>query len=88
MTLDEFMKNNDYTDESFGKRIGKSRIQILRYRQGVQIPGRDAMKKIFKISGGHVTADSFYAGREARGKPNQSVRRNKKQLSLQKKRAP
>lgn len=60
MTLDEYMKANELTDKCFGEHIGKSRVQIYRYRNGIQIPGKEAMRRISEVTGAKVTPASFY----------------------------
>ncbi len=65
MQLDDYMKAHDFTDKSFGERIGKSRIQVYRYRHGMQIPGREAINKIFQITEGHVPPASFYPSNQS-----------------------
>lgn len=58
--LDTYMKANDLSDEAFGKSIKRSRMQVYRYRHGIQVPGRKTMSSIIKATGGEVTANSFY----------------------------
>jgi hypothetical protein len=59
-TLSEYMKEQQLTDEMFGDMVGRCRLQILRYRQGTQIPSRRTMARIFKVTGGAVPPSSFY----------------------------
>lgn len=63
-TLSEFMQDNDYTDESFGERIGKSRMQIYRYRHGLQVPTKKTMQRILEESGGVIDPSSFYQAQQ------------------------
>lgn len=58
--LNEFMKKEGLTDKKFGEMIGKSRIQVYRYRNGEQIPDKETVIKIHEISNGQVPPGSFY----------------------------
>lgn len=60
MKLDEYMKQQDLTDESFGRRIGVNRLQVLKYRHGNAKPREEVMQKIHDESDGQVTANDFY----------------------------
>lgn len=60
MKLDTYMTDNDYTDESFGEQIGRSRMQVFRYRHGLAVPRKNALQRIVKVTKGQVTAQSFY----------------------------
>jgi len=62
MSLDEYLKAHNLTDEEFGERIKRSRMQVFRYRNGRQIPRPAVMKRISEVTGGAVTANSFYGG--------------------------
>jgi hypothetical protein len=58
--LDTYMTENNETDESFGQRIGRSRLQVFKYRHGKAVPRKDAMERIHEVTKGQVTAQSFY----------------------------
>jgi len=60
MKLDEYMKQQDLTDEGFGERIGVNRLQVFKYRHGRAKPREEVMQKIHDESGGQVTANDFY----------------------------
>lgn len=59
--LDTWMTENDETDESFGQRIGRSRLQVFKYRHGLAVPRKDAMESIGEVTKGQVNPSSFYA---------------------------
>lgn len=61
MNLDAYMKSTGYTDESFGERIGRSRLQVFKYRHGLAIPRKIVMNKITKVSKGQVAESSFFS---------------------------
>lgn len=61
MKLDEYMKQQKLTDESFGERIGINRLQVFKYRHGRAKPREKVMQKIHDETGGLVTANDFYA---------------------------
>lgn len=48
-TLDKYIKDNDYTNESFGSLIGVSEASIRKYRKGEILPSHTQMKKILNI---------------------------------------
>lgn len=60
MKLESFMNEHDFTDKSFGERIGKSRIQVYRFRHGLQVPTKKTMQKIIDVTAGAVDPASFY----------------------------
>jgi transcriptional regulator with XRE-family HTH domain len=61
------MNANNYTDKSFGEQIGRSRLQVLKYRHGKAIPGKSTMQRILEVSAGQVTAASFYTSQSVVG---------------------
>lgn len=63
MTLKEWMKLKELSDEAFGQLIKRSRMQVLRYRHGEQIPARKTMEKICEVTDNQVTPASFYEQR-------------------------
>ena len=48
-TLDKYIKDNNYTNESFGCLIGVSEASIRKYRKGEILPSHTQMKKILNI---------------------------------------
>lgn len=60
MTLDDYMIKEKLTDQEFGDRIGKSRMQVFRYRHGLQVPGKKTMPVIIEKTCGRVPPSSFY----------------------------
>ena len=47
--LDEFIKINNYTNESFGSLIGVSEASVRKYRKGEILPSHTQMKKILNL---------------------------------------
>ena len=47
--IDKYIKDNNYTNESFGMLIGVSEAGIRKYRKGETLPSHTQMKKILKI---------------------------------------
>ena len=61
MTLSEYLsKNKKITNSSFAKHLGVTAQSISNYCNGKRIPEKKIMAKIAEITGGQVTADSFY----------------------------
>ena len=48
-TLDKFIKDSNYTNESFGSLIGVSEASVRKYRKGEILPSHTQMKKILNI---------------------------------------
>ena len=49
--LDEFIKNNNYTNESFGALLGVGESTVRKYRKGDALPSHPQMKQILQIMG-------------------------------------
>jgi predicted transcriptional regulator len=60
MFLENYIKDNGLTYESFGKLIGVSDAAVSRYVKGKRKPKPSIMSKIIKITQGKVTANDFY----------------------------
>lgn len=60
MKLDTYISDKKMTDESFGEQIGRSRIQVFKYRHGLAMPRKDAMERIVEVTKGQVTSQDFY----------------------------
>lgn len=60
MTLREYMDWKKLTPGAFGDLIGVSRQAVMRYRDGKRIPKKEIMPRIFEVTGGKVSADSFF----------------------------
>ncbi len=54
------MQENELTDEGFGERIGRSRMQVFRYRHGEDVPSKKTMERILQVTEGQVQPGSFY----------------------------
>lgn len=59
MTLDDYLKASDLTEEAFAKRLSVSQPAVHRYRNG-RIPTPDVMQKIIEATDGAVTANDFF----------------------------
>ena len=59
MTLTQYLKQHDLTDEAFAAMIDVERSTVSRLR-GSQIPKRDIMHRIVQATNGAVTANDFY----------------------------
>lgn len=58
--LSAYMKDNNLTDQGFGDLIGRSRMQVFRYRRNEQMPDKDTMLRILEVTKGAVDPASFY----------------------------
>ena len=47
--LDKYIKDNNYTNESFGMLIDVTEAGVRKYRKGEILPSHTQMKKILKI---------------------------------------
>ena len=65
LTLEQYMRENNLTDQGFADLIGRSRMQVIRYRKGVQMPRRKVMEKIEEVTKGQVGPSSFYSPQNA-----------------------
>lgn len=65
MTLDDYLKSTDQTEDAFAKRISVSQPAVHRYRNG-RIPTPDVMQKIVDATGGQVTPNDFFGLPEAK----------------------
>lgn len=61
ISLRQFL-DNEYggTREQFAAEIKSTAASLSRYERGGRIPNRETMRRIHEISGGKVTANSFY----------------------------
>ena len=48
-TFDKYIKDNNYTNESFGALIGVSEASVRKYRKGEILPSHTQMRKILGI---------------------------------------
>lgn len=65
MSLAEYLRSKSITQAQFAKLIGATQGQVSRYATGDAIPRANIMAKIREVTGGVVTADSFYKSSEA-----------------------
>jgi transcriptional regulator with XRE-family HTH domain len=59
MHLSQYMKTHDLSDEEVAKAVKLHRVSISRYRRGKERPAWDVVERIFKWSGGSVTANDW-----------------------------
>ena len=60
MKLNEYMREHSLSARNLAAELGVSVTALNRYRNGQRIPERSVMKKIMDLTGGSVTANSFY----------------------------
>lgn len=59
MTLDDYLKSADLTEEKFAEKLSVSQPAVHRYRKG-RIPTPDVMQKIVEATAGRVTPNDFF----------------------------
>ena len=59
MQLAEFMQREGLSDEDLGKKIGRSRVSISRYRRRIEVPSAEVIKALVELSAGRITADEL-----------------------------
>ncbi|HEY4721842.1 MAG TPA: hypothetical protein VII92_08350 [Anaerolineae bacterium] len=65
MDLAEYMAKASLSDDEVGKRVGKDRTRISRYRRKLEpIPG-DVVRQLVEISSGEMTANELLGISEA-----------------------
>jgi len=65
MRLSEYLEQTGTAYAEFGRRIGvKSRSTVARYASGKRVPSPKIMPRIFKATGGQVTANDFFADQQ------------------------
>lgn len=65
MTLNEFIKSREMTQESFGKLVGVPQATINRYVRGERFPSPVMIRKIEAATEGLVAVTDWYAKSEA-----------------------
>jgi transcriptional regulator with XRE-family HTH domain len=55
-----WLKAEGLTMEEFGRRIGTTNVTVSRMCSGVQIPGRELMRRVFFETGGAIQPNDFY----------------------------
>lgn len=59
MKLDDYLRQNNLTEQAFADLIGTSQATVNRYRNG-RIPEPEAMERIVKATTGAVQPNDFY----------------------------
>lgn len=62
MTLDEYMKQNELTDDAMAKRLGVSRSAVTQYRNGDRMPKPEILIRLLNITKEDVTVEDMLAG--------------------------
>ncbi len=55
----EYLKENNYTYRSFAKAIGTTHVSVVNYAYGRYSPNKKTMQRIYEVTNGLVTPDSF-----------------------------
>lgn len=61
MTLGQYLKQQELTQEAFGAKIGVKRLSVARYLSGDRIPSPKTAKRIVKATKGAVQLKDLYA---------------------------
>lgn len=56
--LQEWIDDNSYSHDTFGKLVGRGRFQIWRYVNGASMPPPEVMQHITKVT--RLVAEDFY----------------------------
>jgi transcriptional regulator with XRE-family HTH domain len=64
MTLQQFLSQNGLSQHTFAKMAGITQVTVSRYVNGLRLPRRAHMKRIYEVTGGSVTPNDFFAVRE------------------------
>ena len=59
MQLADYLQINEISDAAFARLIGVERQAVGRYRSGERFPEKTILQKIYKATGGQVTANDF-----------------------------
>lgn len=59
MKLASYLETKNVSDSDFADAIGVSRQAVHRYKSGDRFPERPVLSRIFKATGGRVTANDF-----------------------------
>ena len=62
MKLSEWMEREKVSVEDLARRLGRTPMQVWRYRAGKSMPRPAVMRRIIEITGGAVTANDFFHG--------------------------
>lgn len=60
MKLETYLSANKISDAKFAEMIGVDRSSVSRMRSKGQIPSKDAILAIARVTGGEVTANDFF----------------------------
>ena len=60
MKLRQYLDQNNLSAAEFGRRIGVSRMTVIRYASGARKPEEQQMREIFRETKGSVTPNDFY----------------------------
>lgn len=58
--LARYLSNNGIRQSDFAARIGCTQPAVARYVNGLRIPDRDTMQRIFDATNGAVTPNDFF----------------------------
>lgn len=61
MLLVDWLEKHGVSDANFAELIGKSRIDVFRYKKGRVMPRPDVLARIAEATGGAVQPMDFYA---------------------------
>lgn len=57
MNLDQYMRQNGWSNRKAAKSLGCNREQVSSWRRGLYRPGRDWWRRLEEWSGGQITED-------------------------------
>ncbi len=60
MKLSIWLKNKNFTRQSFATRLGVSKSMMTKWCNGGAMPRADAMVMIYRLTGGDVAPNDFY----------------------------
>lgn len=60
MTLDQYLTQNNISEEVFGDQIGRTQQAVNNYRKGRKPRDDETMRAIVMATNGQVTANDFY----------------------------
>lgn len=59
MRLIDYRKKHGLTQQQLGDRLNVDQATVARYEAGKRMPQRDELDRIYKLTGGEVTANDF-----------------------------
>jgi transcriptional regulator with XRE-family HTH domain len=66
IALSRYLREKGISVAQFATLIGRSRMQVYRYLSGDDLPRKDTLEAIMRVTGGAVTAESFYGAPKRR----------------------